>query len=216
MSCVALSRPELINHCRMNQHSKFDFTWRIHLIRSWTSLLNNFPSCKSNNNRFWPQYTCTLTCRVVARLGLGYLTVPRYIRRETILTNSSSWPALASSNLMTSPPGNSWPKSLSICVQVSEAVLLEKLHDWMYFVMYWAKNLPEKLVWNMAVVINYYPSWNTHHQSGIWDPLLLSARDWSPTDNRLLTNCLPLLTFCHFLQYNFWKFPFWTSFLPRQ
>ena len=167
MSCVALSRPELINYCCMNQHSNSDFTWRIHLIRNWTSLLNSFPS--------W---------RVEARLWLGYLTVPRYIRRLTILTNSSSCPALASSNLITSPPGNSWPKNFSIWVQVSEAVLLEKLHDVMYFEMYWAKNLPRKVgefeIWPPAVVINYHLSWNS--------PSIRDMRSFTSVNSRLVAH----------------------------
>ena len=59
-------------------------TCRTHFTLSWTSLLKSL-----------------LSARVPERVEFGYLTVPRYIISDTILTSSSSWPALASGKLMT-------------------------------------------------------------------------------------------------------------------
>ena len=131
------------------------------------------------------------------------------MNKDTILVNSSSCPSLASVNLMRGAAGNSSLNSVSICSQVSVAVLLENFHG-KYLVMKIAKNLPAKRKSKFILISeeNYF----THHQQETSNPWHQLDPDCSPIDNILLTNCHPCLIFCHFLKYNFWKFPFWRYF----
>ena len=85
-----------------------------------------------------------LSCKVAARLGLGYLTVPRYMNKETILVSSSSCPARASANFIKDPEENSSLNKFSILFHVSVAVLLEKFHEGKYLEIKSAKNFPER------------------------------------------------------------------------